>query len=41
MIDHLRLKRSDGSEFRQDDVQASGNIRQRGAIIEVPSPPWG
>jgi hypothetical protein len=41
MIDHLRLKRSDGSEFRQDNVQASGNIRQRGAIIELTIPALG
>jgi len=41
MIDHLRLRRSDGSEFRQDDIHASGNIRQQGTIIELIIPTLG
>jgi hypothetical protein len=41
MINHLRLKRRDGSEFRQDDVQASGDVHQRGATIELSIPALG
>jgi hypothetical protein len=35
MIDHLVLMRTDGSKIEPDDVQASGNIRQLGAVIEL------
>jgi hypothetical protein len=41
MIDHLRLRQLDGSEVRQDDVQASGNVRQGGATIELSLPTLG
>jgi hypothetical protein len=41
MIDHLRLTRLDGSDFRLDDVQASGDVRQHGATIELTIPTLG
>jgi hypothetical protein len=40
-IDHLRLRRPDGSELQLDDVEASGDARQTGAKIELTIPSLG
>jgi hypothetical protein len=41
MIDHLVLRRIDGSEVRLDDVQASSEFRQIGAAVELSLPGSG
>jgi hypothetical protein len=41
MIDHLMLKRIDGSGLPLDDVQASGEVRKIGATIELSLPGSG
>jgi hypothetical protein len=40
-IDHLLLKRLDGSEFRKDDVEVSGDVRRKGGTVELNIPASG
>jgi hypothetical protein len=35
-IDHLVLIRKDRSQLKMDDVEAVGDVRQLGAIIDLP-----